>query len=117
MTDTALMEADCIHGIVWYDCTQCIKWEEPMRYKQMMNEMFSFQKEDDNPKIVDVEGNELVKLEYTPDNTIVCTFDGPVVIPTAVDQEMILVPLVEHETPKSSATMTMPLDMNVQHND
>lgn len=23
MTDASLMEADCIHGVVWYDCTEC----------------------------------------------------------------------------------------------
>jgi len=23
MTDANLMEADCIHGVVWYECKQC----------------------------------------------------------------------------------------------
>lgn len=25
MTDAWLMEADCIHGIVWYECAECAK--------------------------------------------------------------------------------------------
>jgi hypothetical protein len=23
MTDAWLMEAECIHGVVWYDCEEC----------------------------------------------------------------------------------------------
>lgn len=23
MTDAALMDADCVHGVPWYECDQC----------------------------------------------------------------------------------------------
>jgi hypothetical protein len=29
MTDTNLMEADCVHGIVWYECSECMTYEPP----------------------------------------------------------------------------------------
>lgn len=25
MTDANLMDADCIHGVVWWDCAECAK--------------------------------------------------------------------------------------------
>lgn len=30
MTDAYLMDADCIHGIVWYDCRECEPTEEEL---------------------------------------------------------------------------------------
>lgn len=28
MTDAYLMDADCIHGVPWYECDEC-EWPEP----------------------------------------------------------------------------------------
>jgi hypothetical protein len=28
MTDAWLMEADCVHGMPWYDCEQCIRVQQ-----------------------------------------------------------------------------------------
>ena len=30
MTDSALMDADCIHGVVWFECPECVaeQWFE-----------------------------------------------------------------------------------------
>jgi len=64
-----------------------------MKLKAFNIELFALQKEDMNPTIVNKEGKKLVGVEYTPDNTVILTFEEPVVIETAVDQEMILVPL------------------------
>lgn len=33
MTDAYLMDAECIHGNVWYDCIECDKEEEAKREK------------------------------------------------------------------------------------
>jgi hypothetical protein len=29
VTDTALMEADCVHGVKWYECKECPQGPEP----------------------------------------------------------------------------------------
>jgi len=29
MTDAALMDAECIHGVVWYECLECIPEDQP----------------------------------------------------------------------------------------
>jgi hypothetical protein len=36
MTDANLMDADCIHGVVWYECKQC---EEEMQ-KELAQKAF-----------------------------------------------------------------------------
>lgn len=39
MTDARLMEADCIHGIVWYECADCCAYlDETVRAPGEVNE-------------------------------------------------------------------------------
>ena len=40
MTDLDVMEADCIHGLVWYECKECIPDAEPI---EVMKEVLGIQ--------------------------------------------------------------------------
>ena len=33
MTDSWLMDSECIHGVVWYECEECFK-DQPLENEQ-----------------------------------------------------------------------------------
>lgn len=45
MTDPDLMEADCIHGVVWYECDKC---PDPMHSEDHYNGDDRIESEDDS---------------------------------------------------------------------
>lgn len=48
MTDANLMDAECIHGNVWYDCHECEK--ETQEYFGSLHETIDFSKTADEMK-------------------------------------------------------------------
>lgn len=36
MTDARLMDADCIHGVTWYECEEC-EYTDPMHPEDFYN--------------------------------------------------------------------------------